>query len=498
MDYVIGLDLGTSSIKGLVLDQNGEVILSATENYPLHNPKSGYSEQNPEDWVNGAINVLETLIAAKPVLKTNLKGISVAGQMHSLVLLDQADKVLRPAILWNDVRTTAEVTKIMKEYGQEILATTKNIALEGFTLPKLLWVKKNEPEIWQEVSSFLLPKDYLIYSLTGHKQIEYSDAAGTLLLNLETRNWNEKISQQFQIPLEYYPKLVHSMEYVGEINQVLSEKLGIEIPVKVFAGGADNACAALGAGIVTEKQAMLSIGTSGVFLSYEGETIKDYSGKLHYFNHVLPASYYSMGVTLAAGESLRWFRNLFSERLNYDELLNSLGDVPVGSRGLLFTPFINGERTPYVDSDIRGSFLGLDSCHTQADLTRAVVEGITFSLKECQQIMEKEGQKEFSEIISVGGGAKSKTWLQIQADIFNLPVRSLKAEEGPGLGAGMIAALGVGWFDSIEECVERFVSYTDFVYPITENVETYEQLFKIYQQVYAQTATISAKLVKFR
>lgn len=495
MSYVIGIDLGTGSVKGLVLDKSGTVIEQATENYPLFHPHKGYSEQKPSDWIEGTKKVLATLINKLPQLKTELAGISISGQMHSLVLLDEDGQPLRNAILWNDVRTTAQCREITETLGAKLLAKTKNLALEGFTLPKLLWVKEHEPENWSKSARFLLPKDYLAYWLTGNQQMELSDAAGTLLLNVTDEKWDMEIAESFGISEEMLPPLVQSMDHVGNIQPIICEELGIEGIVQIFAGGADNACAALGAGIVEENRAMCSIGTSGVFLSYEGQKEQQYHGKLHYFNHVIKDSYYSMGVTLAAGQSLTWYKETFASDETFDQLIVEAQGSKTGSNGLLFTPYIMGERTPHVDSQIRGSFIGMDAGQTRADFTRAVLEGITFSLKDSQELMQEITGKEFTEVISVGGGAKSALWLQIQADIFNTKIRTLKTEQGPGLGAAMIAAMGLDWFDSIEQCVEAFVDYEKEYLPILENVQAYREIYGIYKQVYGQTKELCHQLL---
>lgn len=495
MSYVIGIDLGTGSVKGLVLDKSGTVIEQATENYPLLHPQKGYSEQRPSDWIDGTKKILSTLIDKIPKLKTELEGISISGQMHSLVLLDDAGQPLRNAILWNDVRTTAQCQEITEALGDKLLKKTKNLALEGFTLPKLLWVKEHEPEIWGRAARFLLPKDYLAYWLTGNQQMELSDAAGTLLLNVTDEKWDMEIAETFGISEELLPPLVQSMEHVGDIQAGICEELGLETAPKIFAGGADNACAALGAGIIEEDRAMCSIGTSGVFLSYEGQAERQYKGKLHYFNHVIKDSYYSMGVTLAAGQSLTWYKETFAADKVFDQLIVEAESSKTGSNGLLFTPYIMGERTPHVDSQIRGSFIGMDAGQTKADFTRAVLEGITFSLKDSQVLMQEIAGKKFKEVISVGGGAKSALWLQIQADIFNTKIRTLKTEQGPGLGAAMIAAMGLQWFDSVEQCVAAFVDYGKEYLPIPENVKTYEEIYGIYKQVYGQTKELCHQLL---
>ena len=494
MSYVLGIDLGTSSVKGLVLDQSGTVITQATEKYPLIHLKKGYSEQRPNDWIEGTKKVIQSLIRQLPELETKLEGVSFSGQMHSLVLLDEKGRPIRDAILWNDVRTTEQCQKITQILGSRLVEKTKNLALEGFTLPKIIWVQENEPETWQAASTILLPKDYLAYWLTGNQHMEFSDAAGTLLLNVEEKRWDSEIAETFGISKKVLPSLVHSSDSVGFIQSEICQDLGLKGRIEVFAGGADNACAALGAGIIDDNRALCSIGTSGVFLSYEGENVQNYEGKLHFFNHVIDDSYYSMGVTLAAGQSLKWFKDIFGNKTSYEKMIADVENSDVGSNGLIFTPYIMGERTPYVDSQIRGSFIGMDANHTFSDFTRAVLEGITFSLKDSQSLMESIAGKTFDEIISVGGGAKSAVWLQMQADIFNTKIRTLKVEQGPGLGAAMIAAMGVHWFDSIEECVKVFVRYENEFLPNPKNVRLYDHVYAIYTKVYENTRAICQQL----
>lgn len=439
--------------------------------------------------------VLQVLINSLPELKEKLDGISFSGQMHSLVLLDEQNQPIRNAILWNDVRTTEQCRFIQHVFGKQLLKKTKNLPLEGFTLPKLLWVKENEPENWRKAERFLLPKDYLAYWLTGNLQMERSDAAGTLLLNVGESSWDQEIVEKFGIKDSMLPELVWSTDCVGPMRKSLKEELDIRKEVKIFTGGADNACAALGAGIIKEDQAMCSVGTSGVFLSYEGSKNQEYQGKLHYFNHVIKDMYYSMGVTLAAGQSLTWYKNTFAKQQSFSSLLEGIKNSEVGSNGLLFTPYIMGERTPHVDGQIRGSFIGIDASHTLDDFTRSVIEGITFSLKDSQELMKLVAGKEFTEIISVGGGAKNEEWLQIQADIFQAKIRTLKTEQGPGLGAAMIAALGLKWFDSVETCVDVFVEYGKEYLPDEKNSEFYQKVYEIYQKIYDHTKDISHDIV---
>ncbi|MCB5954223.1 xylulokinase [Enterococcus sp. CWB-B31] len=494
MSYVLGLDLGTSSIKGLLMNKAGQIVTSKVCGYPLETPKLGYSEQDPKCWLEATKSVLQEMLYEVPDMAEKLEGISFSGQMHSLVLVDGAGEVLRNAILWNDVRTTEQCRKIMTKMGEKVLKITKNIALEGFTLPKILWVQENEPDIWAKAKKFMLPKDYLAYYLTGAIQMDYSDAAGTLLLDIESKNWSEEMLTAFGLSGDFMPALISSSGFRGKLLPELQETFGFKQEVKIFGGGADNACAALGAGIVSENIGMASIGTSGVFLSYEKNAEKDYQGKLHLFNHVIENACYSMGVTLAAGDSLNWFKTTFAPELSFDELLKEVDTVVPGSDGLLFTPYIVGERTPHVDSKIRGSFIGIDTHHQLKHFARSVLEGITFSLRDSQKLMEHVAGKNFTKIVSVGGGAKNKAWLQMQADVFNTTVVNLTAEQGPGLGAAMLAALGCNWFDTAEECAAAFVHYKDEYQPIPENVQKYKKVYAIYKDVYNATADLTHRL----
>ncbi|OFK57031.1 hypothetical protein HMPREF2811_06850 [Globicatella sp. HMSC072A10] len=387
--------------------------------------------------------------------------------------------------------------KTGRKTAAEILSITKNTVLKGFTLPKIVWVQENEPEIWAEVKHILLPKDYPRFWLEGKLNIDYSDGASTLLFDMDNKVWSQEILNVFNVSRDVLPDLVESVEYVGDIKEESANRFGFSQTVKVFAGGADNACSAVGSGIVGDDIAMASIGTSGVFLASENRPLKDYHGQLHLFHHAMPNSDYSMGVTLAAGSNLDWHKRTFAPEKSYDELLDNVGDISIGADGLLFTPYIVRKRTPYIDSNIRGSFVGIDTSHTADHFTRAVIEGITLSLKESQKIMENVAGKSFSRIVSVGGGAKSKIWQQTQADVFATPVVTLKAEEGPGLGAAMIAAIGLGWFETFESCTKAFVDYTERIYLIECNVLKYKELLKIYKDIYPSTKNISSKLVNF-
>lgn len=497
MSYVIGVDLGTSAVKTVLVNREGKVAFEASEAYPLHQPKAGYSEQNPEDWVEQTIVSLRKLLEVSGVQPSEIEGLSFSGQMHGLVLVDAEGKPLRNAILWNDTRTTAQCRRIEKVLDNKLLSIARNRALEGFTLPKILWVQENEPELLQQASLFLLPKDYVRYRLTGDYAMDYSDAAGTLLLDVAGKQWSKEIAEAFELPISLCPRLVESFEEVGTLLPEIADQTGLAAATKVFAGGADNACGAIGAGILSEGQTMCSIGTSGVVLSYEERKDLDFEGKVHFFNHGEKDAFYIMGVTLAAGYSLSWFKDTFAADKSFDVLLQGIDQVPAGSNGLLFTPYIVGERTPHPDANIRGSFIGMDAGHKLEHFGRAVMEGITFSLRESIDILRGAG-KTVNEVISIGGGAKNEAWLQMQADIFDATIVKLESEQGPAMGAAMLAAYGCGWFPSLQDCAAAFIRPAKSYVPNPETVAVYDGLFALYQEVYGQTRSLNDRLAEYR
>lgn len=497
MDCVLGLDLGTSSLKGVLYTFKGKVIYSNSVPYNIIQSKNGYCEQNPSDWIQ-AVNILfETMVNHIPST-THLKGIAVSGQMHSLVTLDNKKHIVRNAILWNDSRTTAQVEQINQEFGIELRNITKNRPLAGFTLPKILWMQQKEPDKWSRVAYIMLPKDFLNFYLTGNIYTDYSDAAGTLLLDEENKCWSKKILKKLSIRLDQLPEIKLSGTQIGNLRPVLSDQYNLKEEVKIFQGGADNACAALGSGITNLHTALSSIGTSGVYLTNDARAKNNTESTMHIFNHVIKNQYYKMGVTLSAASSLKWFQQTFYPDTSISKLLTGIEHAPIGSNGLIFTPYLSGERTPLFDANIRGAWVGLDSCQNRSSFIRSIIEGVTLSLKDSQQIVENETNSEIREVICVGGGARNATWLQIQADVFNHPVRRLASGEGPSLGAAILATYGLRVYDSLHECVQNFVKYTEGIVPIKTNVEQYKRLFEIYKHVYHQTKSLSDMLCPFR
>lgn len=496
-EYVLGVDLGTSAVKVSALDHSGRIIAQESSDYDLMQPEPGYNEQNPEDWVSGTTIAIVRLILNDHLKPEEIVGISFSGQMHGLVLLDENNRVLRPAILWNDTRTTVQCKEIEEQMGDAFIAITKNRPLEGFTLPKLLWVKENEPSIWKKAKTFVLPKDYVRYRMTGKLAMDYSDATGTVLLDVAKSEWSKTICDKFNIPISICPPLIQSIDFAGNVTPAYAEFSGLTMKTQVFGGAADNAAGAVGAGILHPNMVLSSIGTSGVVLKYENSADVDYHGVLQFEDHAIPDKFYSMGVTLAAGYSLSWFRKTFAPSDDFAEFVASAGKSTVGANGLLYTPYIVGERAPYADAAIRGSFLGVDGTHKRYDFIRAVLEGIVFSFRDIFEIYEENGGN-FDTVVSIGGGSKSPLWLQIQADIFNRKVVSLANEQGPGMGAAMIAAVGTGWFGSLQDCAKQFVHFGEEYMPKSDNVKKYQEIYKIYRQIYAQTKEISTQLLDYR
>lgn len=496
MKYVIGIDLGTSGLKSIVVSENGEVVEEDHVEYETFHTQTGYSEMHPEEWYEATIESLKRLLSSR--FGKDIKGVSFSGQMHGLVLIDKDGGVVRPAILWNDTRTSEECKEIIKEIGmQSLLDQVQNTVLEGFTLSKLLWVKKNESGNFEKIHKFMLPKDYVIYRLTGNVYTEPSDAAGTVMFDVKEGGWSLPLLHQLDIDTEICPEVVPSHGKAGFITKDIlgSEHGGHE--VSIYQGGADNACGALGAGITDPSKQLVSIGTSGVVLSSEEQDDYKNDGSVHYFNHCVPNQNYVMGVTLSAGYSLEWLKKLLNDKQNFSDFMKEAGASPLGSNGLLYTPFLLGERTPYNDANIRASFIGLDANSNTADMKRAVIEGITFSLNESINIMRKNG-KDISRIVSIGGGAKNSQWLQIQADVFDVEVLTRTEEQGPAYGASMIAAMGEGWFEGFSDISNAWINYGESYKPKEENVEKYKRLFEVYSKVYRNTKGITSELLEFQ
>jgi xylulokinase len=488
MRYLIGLDVGTSGAKALLCDEAGRVIAAATAEYPIFTPFPLWSEQRPEDWWQGAQQAVREVLASAGVSGADVAGIGLTGQMHGAVFLDASGAVIRPALLWNDQRTAAECAEITERVGAaRLIELAGNPALTGFQAPKILWLRNHEPEHYARVAQVLLPKDYIRLMLTGVRAADASDAAGTLLLDLRARDWSDEILERLEIPRAWLPKVYEGPEVTGGLLPDVAASLGLPAGLPVAAGGGDNAAAAIGTGIVRAGVVSSSIGTSGVLFAHADTIALDPQGRLHTFCHDVPGQYHLMAVTLSAGGSFQWLRNTLRAAgagdLSYDELTRQAAAVPVGAEGLLFLPYLSGERTPHLDPLARGAFVGLTARHGVAHMARAVMEGVTFSLRDGLEIMRGLGLR-IEQIRATGGGGKSPMWRQMQADVYGAEVATLAAEEGPAYGAALLAGVAAGVFADVYEAVDRCVAVTGTTAPNAADVAAYERVYAVYRDTY--------------
>ena len=474
--YLIGIDVGTSGTKAVLFDLDGNAVRSHSCEYPLFQPRNGWAEQNPEDWWNAAKECLDALLSpgASGTERTeNVLGIGLTGQMHGLVMLDEACEVIRPAIIWCDQRTDAECAKMTKIIGKErLIDITANPALPGFTASKILWVKKHEPDNYARCRHILLPKDYIRFKLTGVFATDVSDASGMQLMNIAERCWSDEVLEALGIDRALLPELFESPELTGYYNGI-----------PIAAGAGDNAAAALGTGVAEDGKAFTTIGTSGVVFAHTSEMKRDRAGRIHTFCCAVPGKWHVMGVTQAAGLSYHWFRNNFAKELSYRELDECAARSPIGANRLLFLPYLMGERSPHLDSNARGVFFGLSGIHTTGDLARAVMEGVSYSLKDCLSVIDEAGIS-VTNMAVCGGGGKSPFWRQMLADLFECPVAVTSSKEGPCLGAAILAGVCAGVYESVEKACSHIVKTTDNMLPIAEHSAAYRKYYPIYQSLY--------------
>lgn len=486
MQYMLGLDIGTSAVKALLMDQKGQIVAENSEDYPLATPQSGWAEQNPEDWWQASQKVIKDLISENKIDNSKIEAISFSGQMHSSVFLDKNMEVIRPAILWSDTRTSAECEEIYERVGgiKELARLVSNPALEGFTAPKILWLRNNEPDNFKKLEKVLLPKDYIRYKLSGELGMDLSDAAGTLLCDVKAEDWSAEMMEKLELKQSILPPVLKSIDIVGSVTAEAAEKTGLSPATKVVGGGADNACGAVGSGIIKAGRVMASLGSSGVVVAQTDQAVADPEGRIHLFNHAVPNSYYMMGVMLSAGMSFKWMKEeMFNDDLDFEQLNKEAAAVEAGSEDLIFLPYLYGERTPHADADARGVFFGISGKHKRGHFIRSVMEGVSFGLRDSLELIKARGV-EIDEIRLIGGGAKSELWQQITADIFGETISLINVEQGPAFGAAIIAGVGAGVFSDFESIVEDLVDVVKTVEPIAENVEKYNHNYEIYQNLY--------------
>lgn len=479
--YYIGIDLGTSACKMLLVDEMGAVISAVSREYPISYPKNGWSEQNPTDWWNACLAGMTLL--TQDINKALIKGIGIAGQMHGLVVLDENDEVIRPAILWNDSRSAKQVDFLNEAVGQKVLSEyTGNIAFAGFTAPKLLWMKENEPELFARISKIMLPKDYIVYRLTGVHATDYSDASGTLLLDVRNKNWSKEMCSLCSVREEQLPKLFESYETVGKIQKSIAEKLGFGYNVSVCAGAGDNAAAAVGTGTVGSGKCNLSVGTSGtVFISSNDFSI-DANNSLHAFAHA-DGGYHLMGCMLSAAACNKWWSKEILQTGDFEAEQKNILPEKLGKNKVFFLPYLMGERSPINDTDARGLFIGLSASTTRADMTQAVLEGVAFALRDSFEVAGKLGISIERSTIC-GGGSKSPLWKTIFSNVLGIPLDTVKTEQGPSYGGAILSMVACGEYKSVAEAVNALVGVSDTVYPGERLTALYEDRYERFRKIY--------------
>jgi xylulokinase len=495
--YVLGIDVGTGGTRALIVDEKGRIAAAATEEHePFASPKIGWSEQRPEDWWRAVGIAVRKALAQGNLRGDQLSCVGFSGQMHGAVMLDAAGEVVRPALIWCDVRTEKQCRELDERIGAErLIQLTCNPALPNFTLTKLLWVRENEPENWKRVRSVMLPKDYVRFRLTGERAIDVADASGTLMLDVAKRRWSAEVLQAAEIDPSLLPSVYESPNVCGKVSATGAAATGLAARTPVVAGAGDQAAGATGMGIVTPGAVSATIGTSGVVFAATDRPALDPRGRLHTFCHAVPGRWHVMGVTQAAGLSLRWFRDNFGSSAtqssgdSYEKLTAEAATVAPGADGLLWAPYLMGERTPHLDADARGALVGLTASHTRAHIVRAILEGVAFSLKDTFTIFEEMGVPVKS-IRLGGGGARSPLWRQIQADVYDHEVEVVEAEEGAAYGAAILAGVGAKMWPSVDAACDSVVRVASRTQPNAANADVMRKNYAAYRRIYPAMKSI--------
>ena len=483
--YFLGIDTSTTSSKALLIDEQGNVVAVAAQPHTLQTPRPLWSEQDPREWWEAVSASIRSVLEKAGTSGEGVGAIGLTGQMHGLVLLDEAGNVLRPAILWNDQRTQSQCDEIHQIVGKEkFIQITGNVALTGFTAPKILWVKENEPETYANAKHVLLPKDYIRYKLTGEFAMDKADGAGTVLFDLKARDWSDEVLSALEIPRTWMPKTFEGPEFTGSVNEEAASVTGLKIGTPVAAGGGDQAAQAVGVGAVEPGIVGLTVGTSGVVFATTPSALIEPEGRLHAFCHAVPDMWHFMGVMLSAAGSLQWYRDTLAPDVSFDDLLKEAESIPAGSEGLQFLPYLSGERTPHPDPLARGAFIGLTIRHRRAHMTRAVLEGVSFGLKDSFTLIQNAGLGEIHQVRASGGGTKSRLWRQILASALGAELVTVNTTEGAAYGAALLAGVGAGaWADVFSAC-KASVKITGSTQPDPAQVEAYRKSYSLYQELY--------------
>jgi xylulokinase len=482
---LLGLDVSTTGAKALLINTSGRVISSATSALNLSTPHPLWSEQDPEDWWEGIKLSIKQALNQAGVKGDDIVAIGMTGQMHGLVILDEKGNVLRPAILWNDQRTGEQCDEMRAILGKEhLIQISGNDALTGFTAPKILWVKENEPEVYKRVKHILLPKDFVRYKLTGEFAVDRAGGSGTILFDLAKRTWSDEIIKALEIPEAWLPPTFEGPEITGTINKHAADETSLSIGTPVVGGGGDQAAQAVGVGAVQPGIIALTLGTSGVVFATTESPFVEPEGRLHAFCHAVPERWHFMGVMLSAAGSLQWYRDTLAPDTSFDDLVVEASNVSAGSEGLLFLPYLTGERTPHPDPEARGAWIGLTVRHTRAHLTRAVLEGVAFGIKDCFTLIQSAGLGEITQVRISGGGAKSQLWQQIMADVLDSELVTVNTTEGAAYGTALLAGVGVGVYDSVQEACEATIKITGKTIPADRTSKVYKDYYVRYQALY--------------
>ncbi len=493
MAHVIGIDASTTATKAVLIDESGAVRGVGTTEYGFEVPRPGWSEQSPRLWWDGAVASIRSVLVSTGAAAEDVAAIGLTGQMHGLVLLDRAGEVLRRAILWNDQRTAAECDAIRTAVGPaRLIEITGNDALTGFTAPKLVWVRDHEPEIWAQVAHVLLPKDYVRLGLTGEYAMDKADGAGTILFDLAARDWSPEVLGALEIDPAWMPPTFEGPVVTGTVTAEAAAATGLRAGTPVVAGGGDQAANAVGVGVIDPGSMALSLGTSGVVFAATDRPIHEPRGIVHAFCHAVPGRWHMMSVMLSAAGSLRWFRDALAPGADFADLVAAAAEVPPGSDGLLFLPYLTGERSPYPDPRARGAFVGLTVTHDRRHLTRAVLEGVAFGLRDGLDLMTAAGMPAPAQIRASGGGTASPLWRQILADVLAVEIATVDTTEGAAYGAGLLAAVGAGWYGSVGAAAEANVHASPVASP-GPDVDRYAEAHASYRELYPALAPIFAR-----